>query len=171
MTSVKSSIDVWNHMRFFSSTYHRSSMGPARNCKKCSLAHLSFLNDWWVAPAVGAPRAMHFRISSLKMQISFYDFIARGRVRRTRIKRLEYIYGDVGQTKWAIADYANAIQRNHNIIFEFLKQFCKFSFYDFHFIISFGLGGATSINRMCSIRGAEIADRAIMNCDPPTCKN
>ena len=27
------------------------------------------------------------------------------------------------------ADYANAIQRTHNIIFEFLKHFCKFSFY------------------------------------------
>ena len=40
------------------------------------------------------------------------------------------------------ADYANAIQRTHNIIFEFLKHFCKFSFYDFHFIIPFGLGGS-----------------------------
>jgi len=47
----------------------------------------------------------------------------------------------------------------------------QISFYDFHFIISFGLGGATSINRICSIRGAKIADRAIMNSDPPTCKN
>ena len=53
---------------------------------------------------------------------------------------LVYIYGDVGQTKLAIADYAKAKQRNHNIIFEFLKHFCKFSFYDFHFIIPFGLG-------------------------------
>ena len=43
------------------------------------------------------------------------------------------------------ADYAKAKQRNHNIIFEFLMQFCKFSFYDFHFIISFGLGGPTSM--------------------------
>ena len=40
------------------------------------------------------------------------------------------------------ADYAKAKQRNHNIIFEFLKHFCKFSFYDFHFIIPFGLGGS-----------------------------
>ena len=33
----------------------------------------------------------------------------------------------------------------------------------FILLFLFGLGGATSIHRMCSIRGAEIADRAIMN--------
>jgi hypothetical protein len=50
-----------------------------------------------------------------------------------------------GPNEVSEADNANAIQRNHNIIFEFLKHFCKFSFYDFHFIIPFGLGGLTSI--------------------------
>ena len=39
------------------------------------------------------------------------------------------------------ADYAKAKQRNHNIIFEFLMQFCKFLFYDFYFIVFVWFGG------------------------------
>ena len=69
------------------------------------------------------------------------------------------------------ADYAKAKQRNHNIIFEFLKHFCKFSFYDFHFIIPFGLGGLTSMIEMLRNHRIRIAELAMMISHLPKLKN
>ena len=55
--------------------------------------------------------------------------------------------------------------------FELLKHFCKFSFYDFHFIISFGLGGLTSMIGMLTNHGTRIAERALMISHLPKLKN
>ena len=94
-----------------------------------------------MAPAVGAPRAMHFEFLA-RFRISLSGPSSKNEKSKVGLYLRRCRPNEVSE-----ADYAKAKQRNHNIIFEFLKHFCKFSFYDFHFIIPFGLGALTSMKK------------------------
>ena len=121
---------------------HDSSIGAARNEKKCSVPRLGLLHFQRYPPAIGGDHTpAQMVVSNFWPQnaISLPGASSKNEKLKVGLYLRRCRPNEVSE-----ADYAKAKQRNHNIIFEFLKHFCKFSFYDFHFI-PFGLGAPLRI--------------------------